>query len=148
MPTDQEPYSARSGSGQRGGVVDGRKLWTGGVITAVIVFGLAIAGFLFVRGILNFPILGIRPGGAVVHASMFGYASGAALVALLATAGMHLLLIFPCAHDVTHDLRGGSPAPSRCTMMRGPRWAPLRHPFHHAGTWCVPPGSGSVDWLR
>lgn len=48
---------------------------------------------LFVRGVLNFPILGIQPGGAVVHARMFGYASGAALVALLATAGMHILLL-------------------------------------------------------
>jgi hypothetical protein len=93
MSAYQEPYSAPFGSGQPSGVVDVRKLWTGGVITAVIVFGLAIAGFLFVHGILNYPILGIRPGGAVVRASMFGYASGAALVALLATAGMHILLL-------------------------------------------------------
>jgi hypothetical protein len=93
MSTYHEPYSAPSGSGQPGDVVDGRKLWTGGVITAVIVFGLAIAGCLFVRGILDFPILGIRPGGAVVHASMFGYASGAALVALLATAAAHILML-------------------------------------------------------
>lgn len=41
----QERYTARSGGDQPGGVVDRRKLWTGGVITAVIVFGLGIAGF-------------------------------------------------------------------------------------------------------
>jgi nitric oxide reductase large subunit len=93
LSTYQEPYSARSGSRPPGGIVDARKLWTGGVITAVIVFGLTIAGFLIVRGILNYPILGIQRGGAVVHASMFGYAGGAALVALLATAAMHILLL-------------------------------------------------------
>jgi len=59
MSTYQEPYSAQSGSGQPGGVVDGRKLWTGGVITAIIVFGLGIAGFLFVRGIWNDEVSGL-----------------------------------------------------------------------------------------
>ena len=72
---------ARSGSDRPGGRVDRRKLWTGGVVTAVIVFGLTIAAFLFVRGMLNYPLLGIRRSGAVVYASMFGYAGGAALVA-------------------------------------------------------------------
>ena len=84
---------ARSGSDRPGGRVDRRKLWTGGVVTAVIVFGLTIAAFLFVRGMLNYPLLGIRRSGAVVYASMFGYAGGAALVALLATAAMRFLLL-------------------------------------------------------
>jgi hypothetical protein len=97
MFTYREPFYARfgyarSGSDRSGGVVDGRKLWTSGVVTAVIVFGLTIAAFLLVR-MLNYPLLGIRGGGAVVYASMFGYAGGAALVALLATAAMRFLLL-------------------------------------------------------
>jgi len=86
-------YSARSGSDRPDSVVDVRKLWTGGVVTAVILCGLTIAGFLIVRGMLGYPLLGVRGGGAVVHASMFGYAAGAALTVLLATAAMHFLLL-------------------------------------------------------
>lgn len=93
MFTYRESYSARSGSDRSGGVVDVRKLWTGGVVTTVIVCGLTIAGFLFVRGMLDYPLLGVRRGGAVVEASMFGYVGGAALAALLATAAMHFLLV-------------------------------------------------------
>jgi hypothetical protein len=89
MFTYREPYSARSGSDRPGDVVDVRKLWTGGMVTAVIVGGLAIAAFLFVRGMLSYPLLGVRGGGA----SMVGYAGGAALAALLATAAMHGLLV-------------------------------------------------------
>jgi hypothetical protein len=93
MSTYREHYSARPGRERTGDVVDVRKLWTGGVVTAVIVCGLTIAAFLIVHGMLNYPLLGVRGGGAVVHASMFGYAGGAALAALLATAAMHLLLL-------------------------------------------------------
>lgn len=98
MFTSREPFYARfgyarSGSDRSGGVVDGRKLWTSGAVTAVIVFGLTIAAFLLVHGMLNYPLLGVRGGGAVVYASMFGYAGGAALVALLATAAMRFLLL-------------------------------------------------------
>jgi Family of unknown function (DUF6069) len=86
----REPYLSRFG---RDGAVDGRKLWTGGIVTAVIIFGLTIAGFLIVGGLLDYPVLGVGRGGAVVHATMFGYAAGAALAALLATAVMHFLLL-------------------------------------------------------
>jgi hypothetical protein len=49
MLTYPERSSLRSGS-FRTGSVDVRTLWTGGVVTAVIVYGLTIVGFLFVRG--------------------------------------------------------------------------------------------------
>lgn len=92
----REPFSARSDSARSGSdrsvVVDVRRLWTGGVVTAVIVCGLTIAAFLLVRGLLNLPLLGVRRGGVGVYATMFGYAGGAALAALLATAAMHSLL--------------------------------------------------------
>lgn len=98
MFTHREPFYARfgyarSGSERPDGVVDVRKLWTGGVVTAVIVCGLGIAAFLFVRGMLNTPLLGVRGDGGVAYASMSGYAGGAALAALLATAAMHFLLV-------------------------------------------------------
>jgi hypothetical protein len=48
---------------------------------------------LLVGGILHCPLLGDRGGGAMQHATMFGYALGAALAALLATAAMHVLLV-------------------------------------------------------
>jgi hypothetical protein len=97
MFTYREPFYARfgyarSGIDRSGRVVDGHKLWTSGVVTAVIAFGLTIAAFLFVR-MLNYPLLGIRGGGVVVYASMLGYAGGAALVALLATAAMRFLML-------------------------------------------------------
>jgi hypothetical protein len=93
MSTFVEHLSARSDSDHPGGVVDARRLWTGGVVTAVIVGGLTIVGFLLVGGILHFPLLGDRGKGAMQQATMFGYALGAALAALLATAAMHVLLI-------------------------------------------------------
>jgi Family of unknown function (DUF6069) len=93
MFTYRERFSAQSGSDRPRAVIDVRKLWTGGMVTAVIVCGLTIAAFLLVRGMMELPLLGIREGGAVVYASMFGYAGGAALGALLATAAMHALLL-------------------------------------------------------
>jgi hypothetical protein len=83
----------RSSSDRSGGVVDVRRLWTGGLVTAVIVCGLGIAAFLLVHGMLNIPLLGLRGDGAAADASMVGYATGAALAALLATAAMHFLLV-------------------------------------------------------
>jgi hypothetical protein len=85
--------SLRSGSCRMGSVVEVHRLWIGGVVAAVIVSGLAIVGFLVVCGMLNYPLLSIRGGDAVGQASMFGYAGGAALAALLATAAMHFLLV-------------------------------------------------------
>jgi Family of unknown function (DUF6069) len=93
MLTYPERSSLRSGSHRSGGVVDVRTLWTGGVVAAVIVSGLTIVGFLIFRGMLDYPLLSIRGSDAVGHASTLGYAVGAALAALLATAAMHFLLV-------------------------------------------------------
>ncbi len=93
MFTSREPFYARFGYARPGGVVDGRKLWTSGAVTAVIVFGLTIAAFLLVHGMLHYPLLGVRRGDAMAYVSMLGYAGGAALVALLATAAMRFLLL-------------------------------------------------------
>ena len=93
MMTYEEQVSVRSDNDQPADVIDTRTLWTGGVVTAVIVGGLTIVGFLLIEGILRYPLLGDRANAQVAHATMVGYAAGAALVALLATAAMHVLLI-------------------------------------------------------
>lgn len=59
MMTYEEQVSARCDTGD---VIDTRTLWTGGVVTAVIVGGLTIVGFLLIEGILRYPLLGDRSG--------------------------------------------------------------------------------------
>jgi hypothetical protein len=90
MMTYEEQVSARSDTDD---VIDTRTLWTGGVVTAVIMGGLTIVGFLLIEGILRYPLLGDRANAQVAHVTMVGYAAGAAVAALLATAAMHVLLM-------------------------------------------------------
>jgi CDP-diglyceride synthetase len=100
-PTERYPaYGAASPQRQpaapppRRNPVDAKRLWTGGVATAVVAIGLTIVGFLVIHGLLHLTVLGIWPdGGPVSTPSVAGYASVAALAALLATAVMHLLLL-------------------------------------------------------
>ncbi|MCW6003546.1 hypothetical protein K1W54_02975 [Micromonospora sp. CPCC 205371] len=68
-------------------------LWAGGAAAAVVAAGVAIVGFLIVRGLLDLQVLGVERGGAVFEPSMAAYAVCAALAALAATALMHLLLL-------------------------------------------------------
>ena len=90
MMTYEEQVSARSGTGE---VIDTRTLWTGGVVTAIIVSGLTIVGFLLIEGILRYPLLDDRANAQVAQVTMVGYAIGAAVTALLVTAAMHILLV-------------------------------------------------------
>ena len=54
-------------------------LWAGGVAAALVAGGVAVVGFLLVRGVLDLPILGVEKGGAVFEPSMLTYAVLAAL---------------------------------------------------------------------
>jgi CDP-diglyceride synthetase len=99
-PTDRYPAYGSAAPRQqapppkRRNPVDAKRLWTGGVATAVVAIGLTIVGFLVIHGLLHLTVLGIWPdGGLVSTPSVAGYASVAALAALLATAVMHLLLL-------------------------------------------------------
>lgn len=74
-------------------VVNASRLWTGGVVAALISAGVALVAFLIVHGILDLPMLGVKPGGAVFQGTAVGYALVSAAAALLATGVMHLLLI-------------------------------------------------------
>jgi hypothetical protein len=76
---EESPSERRSSSGR---AVDAKRLWSGGAATAVVAALIALAG-----------ILAPRQDGAWGDASTAGYATGAAVAALVATAIMHLLLI-------------------------------------------------------
>ncbi|GAA4214636.1 DUF6069 family protein [Actinocatenispora rupis] len=69
------------------------RLWTGGVVTALIAALLAVVGFLIVGNVLGMTILGVKPSGQPFTPSMIGYAFAGAVASLLATAVMHLLLV-------------------------------------------------------
>ncbi|MEV0648785.1 DUF6069 family protein [Phytomonospora sp. NPDC050363] len=85
-----EPYEEDASAASR---INAGRLWSGGVAAAVIAAGLAIVGYLIVKGLLELPILGVDVDGAVAQPGMFTYALISALAALLATGVMHLLLL-------------------------------------------------------
>ncbi|BCJ35276.1 hypothetical protein Athai_27790 [Actinocatenispora thailandica] len=97
-PTDEavgprgygEPEPARPRSAA---TFSATRLWTGGVVTAVIAALLAVVGFLIVGNVLGQSVLGVKPGGDPFAPSMLAYAFSGAVAALLATAVMHLLLV-------------------------------------------------------
>jgi hypothetical protein len=70
-----------------------KKLWAGGCAAALVAAGVAIVGYLLVRGVLDIPIVGARPNGAIVQPTMFAYAAVAGLGGIAATGVAHLLLI-------------------------------------------------------
>jgi hypothetical protein len=70
-----------------------RRLWAGGFAAALVAAGVAVVGYLLVYGILGFPIVGVKRGGAVVQPTMFGYAATAFLGAIVAVGIAHLLLL-------------------------------------------------------
>src|SRR5271165_6604347 len=90
MPAHQGPPSERNSPGR---TLDARRLWSGGVATAVVAALIALAGILVCRWLLGIPVLAPRQDGAWGDASTAGYAAAAAAAALAATAIMHLLLI-------------------------------------------------------
>jgi hypothetical protein len=69
------------------------KLWAGGCAAALVAAGVAVVGYLFVRGILGIPIVGARPNGGVVQPTMFAYAAVAAMGGIVATGLAHVLLL-------------------------------------------------------
>jgi Family of unknown function (DUF6069) len=77
-----------------GVTVDAARLWAGGVAAAVVAAGVAVVGLLIARGIFDTTVLIPDSDGALVNANTWRYALGAAIGALLATALMHLLLMY------------------------------------------------------
>lgn len=73
--------------------VDARKLWSGGVATAIVTALVAFVGLLVARGIFGVPVLAPTEAGLVGDATTLGLCSLAALAALVGTGLMHLLLL-------------------------------------------------------
>ncbi|GAA1799945.1 hypothetical protein GCM10009682_22000 [Luedemannella flava] len=76
----------------RGGVDPGR-LWAGGIAASLVAGGVAAVGYLFVRGVLDIPMLSARPSGRVVEPSLLSYAALAVLAGILATGLAYVLVL-------------------------------------------------------
>jgi len=74
-------------------LVDPRRLWTGGLVAAIVVAGVAVVCFLLVRGVLDIPVLGVDLSGGIFLPSMLGYAFAVGIVTLVMTGLAHLLLL-------------------------------------------------------
>lgn len=73
--------------------VDARRLWAGGVATAVVAALIGVVGILVIRGVLNIYVLAPASKGRWESTSALEYAGSAFIGALLATALMHVLLV-------------------------------------------------------
>jgi hypothetical protein len=73
--------------------VDQVRLWTGGVMAAVVAALMAAVGLLLARGIADVPVL-VQRDGELVNASLWWYAGAAALGALIATGLLAVLLLW------------------------------------------------------
>ena len=74
-------------------MVDGSRLWPGGIATAIVAALVALVGILVCRWLFGVPILAPRQDGAYGDAHTTGMVLAAAVAALLATGLAHLLLL-------------------------------------------------------
>jgi uncharacterized protein YhhL (DUF1145 family) len=88
------PYvEGHDGTGRERLRVDAARLWTGGLVTALVAALVAVVGVLIARGLFDVPVLAPTGEGALGNASTARLAMLAAVAALLATGLMHLLLL-------------------------------------------------------
>ncbi|MGH3794890.1 MAG: DUF6069 family protein [Pseudonocardiaceae bacterium] len=73
--------------------LDTKKLWSGGVTTAIIAALVAFVGLMVARGIFNVPVLAPTDAGLIGDATTASLCSLAALSALVGTALLHLMLL-------------------------------------------------------
>jgi hypothetical protein len=73
--------------------VDARKLWSGGLATAVVAGLIGLVGLLIVRALLQIPYLAPEQAGALGDERTIVLVLGAAAAALAATGLAHLLLV-------------------------------------------------------
>lgn len=74
--------------------VDARTLWSGGLAAALVAALVAVVGVLVARGVFGVPVLAPEGEGTFGDASTWSLAVGAGVGALIATALLHLLLLF------------------------------------------------------
>ena len=73
--------------------VNGGRLWTGGIMAAVVAVLVAVMGLVLARGIADVPVL-VQKDGELVNAETWWYAAAAAVGAVLATGLLHILLLW------------------------------------------------------
>lgn len=73
--------------------VDARRLWSGGVATAVVAALVAFVALLVARGIFGIPVLAPNEAGLIGDANTVSLCTLAAIAALVGTAIMHLLVL-------------------------------------------------------
>jgi uncharacterized membrane protein YtjA (UPF0391 family) len=76
-----------------GVTLDARRLWAGGVATAVVAALIGVVGIIIIRGLLDIHVLAPASRGTWESTSALEYAAGAFVGALVATALTHLLLL-------------------------------------------------------
>jgi Family of unknown function (DUF6069) len=79
--------------GRSGSRVDARRLWAGGVATAVVAALVGLVGVLACRWLFNIPVLAPKQDGAYGDVHTTAIVLIAAAAALLATGLVHLLLL-------------------------------------------------------
>ncbi len=89
QPSDPYPQTAAGRP-----AVDARTLWFGGAAAALVAALIAVVGIVIARGLFNIPVLAPKGEGTFGDASTWEMAVGAAVAALVATALLHLLLLF------------------------------------------------------
>jgi Family of unknown function (DUF6069) len=84
----------KRGGRARGEVrVDARRLWSGGLATAIVAALTAVVGVLVCRWLFNIPVLAPRSDGNYGDVHTTGFLLAAAAAALVATGLIHLLLL-------------------------------------------------------
>ncbi|WP_199314738.1 DUF6069 family protein [Streptomyces cadmiisoli] len=73
--------------------IDASRLWTGGIMTAAFAGLTAVSTVLLVRGLMGIPVLAADGHGSHEDASTGLLAAGSAVLALTATAVLHLLML-------------------------------------------------------
>jgi len=76
-----------------GAGVDARKLWSGGVASAIVAGLVALVGVLVTRWLFNLPVLAPRSDGAYGDVRTTALVLAAVAAALLATGLVHLLML-------------------------------------------------------
>jgi hypothetical protein len=94
MGTDRAAGRAalRAAGTQPRRIIDAGRLWSGGVMAALVAAGVAIVGLLIARGLFDIPVL-VGRNGKLINADTWWYAAAAFLAGIGATGLLHLLLV-------------------------------------------------------
>jgi len=93
-PTQRMPLPPTPAPPRRLPRISAGRLWAGGIGTAIVVALVIVVGVMLVRGVLQIPVLAAEGAGTYGSATTTTYAFAGAVIAIVATALLHLLLLF------------------------------------------------------